>query len=187
MLQNFTFKKTSYVFVLALFTFLVFNTQKSQAQFRYGGSISMALPVGDWSDIASFGVGIQGDLVYDISDEFFLHGSLGYNHFFTEDNEFIDASYSIIPFLVSANYSFDGPYISGGLGIYSVRATVSTPGISFFGISAPPVETTVTETEIGFNIGAGYMVNKLNIGLKYHLVPDASYLGLSVGLLFGGE
>lgn len=152
----------------------------AQAQFRFGGSLVASLPIGDLADFTTLGIGLQAEGLYDLNDNMSVGASVGYNYL-VEKTEFDGATYSILPFTAYFNYHLkdtqSGLYFSGGLGAYTFRVSVDdTAGLLSF-----------SSTEVGLNLGTGVLLGNFNLSGKLHLIDGATYFGIGLGLLFGGE
>jgi opacity protein-like surface antigen len=147
----------------------------------------LSMPTGDFSDIANTGWGIGGSIGYGIGRNTILSGGVAFHHF---GDEGIEGHTNIVPITASVDYGFNTrgrvrPWISGGLGVYSVSFEDVIPG---GGIASD------SETDFGFNFGFG-VAGPLNpntawgAGFKFHHVVgndfiDSDFLALQGGLSF---
>ena len=89
-----------------------------------------------------------------------------------------------LSYLLTADYYFTKtrfrPFIGAGGGIYST-ATLDSNTISSNSSSVPYT------SQFGFMARAGFEFGHLRVGVEYNFVSnDASYLGLKIGVCFGG-
>lgn len=97
-------KKLFLVAAVAVFGLTNVNAQ----DFKLG--VHAALPVGDAGDISSFGVIIDAAYLFEVSDEFRVGPSIGYNHSFGKDG-FKDFSW--LPIAAAARYSVSEEFTLG--------------------------------------------------------------------------
>ena len=99
-----------------LFTFLVVASMvgftNAQGNMKIGAGLEFGLPIGDWSDIASTGIGGTGRFEMDFAPSVTGTARIGYMSWGGKD--FGGASYSIssVPIRVGVKYGFPG---TGGL------------------------------------------------------------------------
>lgn len=133
----------------------------------------------------SMGFGANGTFFYGINDKIDVTGSLGYITWSYSD---WDGSYSTIPLLGGARYSFGDksgftPYASAEIGLHFV--SLSFPTFSYFGESSST--SSISETNFGIGIGGGayYKLGDLTIdgNLQYNSM-DSGYFTLKVGAIF---
>ncbi len=168
-----------------------FASHSSLAQFSAG--LDLALPMGNFSDIASTGFG--GSVRYDatISDKLGWSASIGYLSFSGKTYNVGNVS---IPFGTTSNIP-----VSGGVKYYFSEA-----GNGFYGavdLSANFLSTyvytynsgngggynlsSVSQTNFGINPGIGYRLSNLDFSARYNAVGDFSYLGIRAAYVFGGK
>lgn len=135
----------------------------------------IALPVGDFGDIASLGIGAVATLNYGFNEKIVATASLGFLQFFGKEKtiagftvNFDDTN--IILLVVGAKY-FIQPnlYAGGDIGLYR-----------YSGGASP--------NEIGITPLVGYKLNVANVPLdlqaQWVLVDGGSHLGVRVGYTF---
>ena len=157
-----------FVLFLAL-SFCVATTAK--AQMTIGPGLELAIPIGDWSSVANFGIGATGQFQYNLNDKMAITGTTGYIHFLSDGG----LSMGMIPLQGGFKYYFvENAYGMAQLGLHFTRA-------SAFGYSD-------TSTDFSFGIGGGYEIElgnmMLDLGARFQLVDDANYLGIRAGLVF---
>ncbi|MBK8615406.1 MAG: outer membrane beta-barrel protein [Flavobacteriales bacterium] len=167
------------------------STMAQSPQLSFGADIG--LPLGDFGDVASLIIGPSVGFELPVGDNLGVTAQVGYD-FVSIKSDFKDFfdKYSMIPFQAGLKYYFTeqqmGAYGHAQIGIHS--SSVTTPEIDL-GIVKVPSETS-TSTNMSWAIGAGYMMEKLDIGLRYNSIsPDSdvdgatasSYIGLRVAYL----
>jgi hypothetical protein len=76
----------------------------------FAAGIKAVVPMGDFADFSSFGIGAEVMYLHPVSDKFTLGGSVGYTTFFTDDIEFLGTTLEIddvafLPIALKAMYS----------------------------------------------------------------------------------
>jgi hypothetical protein len=161
-----------FVLFIAL-SFCVATT--ANAQMTIGPGLELAIPIGDWSGAANFGIGATGQFQYKLNDNMAVTGTTGYIHFLTEDG----FSMGMIPLQGGFKYYFvENAYGMAQLGLHFTRV-----GFSYGGFSDSD-----TSTDFSFGIGGGYEVELGNMMLdlagRFQFVDDGNYLGIRAGLVF---
>ena len=161
------------IFLLFLLTSIIVSAKaqndKSSASaegFHFAAGIDLALPVGDLSDVESFGLGAEIQPEYNISDEASFVGSTGYTHFIGKD-DFDGVGF--IPVLVGARYYPTPSFFLGGklgLGIFTGSGN--------------------SETSFAYQPQIGYNANKVQLALSYNgwNKDDVNFSSLSLSLLY---
>lgn len=183
------------IMVVGLLLAPTVNAAVHKGDILLGPSAQVAVPTGDFGDVAKvgFGFGAIGD--YLVTDNVGIGADIIYNFF---GSKITDAEAE------AAGVSIDGPkvlQIGGhakmffspeaetnpfafiGLGIYSVKQTVSA-----FGFSA-----SASSSEFGFNGGGGAQFRageKMRVAAQgqVHIImsdPSSMYFGAALSLLFG--
>lgn len=161
---------------------------ESKAQMQLGLDLGPSLPIGDFNDYADTGLGFKFIFKYFFDDNLALMANLGYSNFDNEDNDFFGRGrdrfdFNILPININIEYYFEGdkvqPYLSGGLGIYSL----SIGDDDIFD------DNRYSSTEVGLDLGGGLVFpikDKIYLSgdLKFHLIENASFIGLNFGVLF---
>lgn len=182
-------KVLSLIVVLVLFA----GYTNGQSKITLGVGGTLALPMGTFADASSMGFGglVRGEMGF---GSIIGTASIGYLSFpgkdITEDffgtTITYSASFSAIPILVGAKYSF-APALYGsveaGLNMLTVTAKASGAGYSS--------EASTSETKFGFAVGVGYQLSNIDIILKYQNLgtPDGgdalNFVGVNVLYNFG--
>lgn len=156
-------------------------------------ALDLGLPLGDFGDFASLIVGPSVGFELPVGDNLGITAQLGYQIVtLKDDNPFIK-SYSMIPIQAGLKYYFmdqqEGFYGHGQVGVHST--TITTEDFTILGVTVPG--TSDSSTNLSWAIGAGYQLEKLDIGIRYNsIMPDgdapdgtssSSYIGLRIGYL----
>ena len=159
--------------------------------------VDLALPLGDFGEAYSLGVGPAAGFEFPVGDNIGLTAQLSYQ-FLTVDSELKDLvkSSSMLPAQVGVKYYFmdqqEGFYGHAQLGIHSNSVTTEDQEFTFLGQTTTIEGETTSSTNFSWAIGAGYQREKLDIGLRYNSIsPDSdiegaeasSYIGLRVAYL----
>lgn len=160
----------------------------------------VALPMGDFGDVYSLGIGPAVGFELPVGDNLGVTLQVSYMFLTVKDDfsDFIDKS-SMLPVQAGLKYYFqdqqEGFYGHAQLGIHSSSATTAEytiPGIP--GLTPDIVVPSETESSSNFSwaIGAGYQLEKLDIGVRYNSIsPDSdvdgaeasNYIGLRLAYL----
>ncbi|UAY55040.1 outer membrane beta-barrel protein [Arachidicoccus terrestris] len=114
-------KKALLLFAAGLFFVGVSNAQYERpigSEFSVG--ITGALPVGDFSDVSSFGLGGDLKYAYNFNESIAATVSAGYNNFFVKDelkNAGFDKNVGIVPLKAGVRFSMGGLYAEPQLGV----------------------------------------------------------------------
>ena len=146
------------------------SAKTSATGFHFGAGINLGLPIGDFGDIESFGIGAEVQPEYNLSDMFSIYGSAGYTHFFGKS---------------VGGYKYDG------VGLIPILAGVRVyPAPQFF-IGAKAGLGILTgsgdsESAFDYQPQIGYNADMFQIALGYNgLSKDGETLSnLSLSLLY---
>ena len=180
--------------LIAMFLFTA-NLYAQESSSRAGFQVGGYLPLGDWSDLVSAGIGGSALYNYKITGNISLTAAIGYYNFPAKDElgqelESIgNYSYTVVPFLAGLKAGFGPkdqafqPYIGLELGFfyssfdYEVRISSGTikgsESITPFGF-APAV---------GFTLKLGLDVS-LDVNAKWAIAKDVNHLGINAGVMF---
>ncbi|MBL7952974.1 MAG: hypothetical protein JNM62_14795 [Flavobacteriales bacterium] len=152
--------------------------------------VDLALPLGDFGDAYSLGVGPTVGFEVPVGDNLGVTLQAGYDILMvkSELSDFVKSA-SMIPVQAGLKYYFmeqqEGFYGHGQIGIHAT--SVKSEEFTILGVTIP--SETASSTNLSWAIGAGYMMEKLDIGLRYNSIsPDSdvdgakasSYIGLRV-------
>lgn len=164
----------------------------ASAQTRIGGNIGLAIPNGDNADGSGSGIGINGRILFPLSDNFFLGGNVGYHS---------AAEISFVPITAACEYVFNEeealqPYLGIDLGIYNVSYTEEVEYPAYYG-NWYDVETKtyeVSKTKFGWALHGGLYLQlndnlDFNADVKFNTISASEkyvfrYIDVSVGLFF---
>lgn len=173
-------KKANYILTLMAVAIFAFMPNLSNAQsegFSVGPNIDIGMPLGDFGDISTFGVGFRGTGQYNFNENFAVMASLGYMSFIGKKyHGYKYDNTGAVTFRVGAKYYFSdgGFFAQGELG----QASMSNHfGSAFL-----------------FSPGIGARFGELEIALKYEIwaqnatyyshFGSLSHVGVSVGYYF---
>ncbi|MDD3050812.1 MAG: outer membrane beta-barrel protein [Candidatus Cloacimonetes bacterium] len=161
----------------------------------FGGNLELAVPMGDFGDLANIGFGITAQAEYPVNEQIVATGSLGYLMWSPKDEwKDMDYSWSCIPIKAGAKYLF------GDNGLYGILEI----GLYMFTVEweyeydyddwdwkndRATVKGDDSETEFGFAPGIGYQMPinekfKLDLSLQYEIAGDFDFLGFDIGIRF---
>lgn len=114
-------------FLLVLFSVFLITVKAQQAKltltkFTFAGGINVGLPIGDFGDIHTFGIGAELQPEYRINNFSAVYGSLGYTQFFGKKFNFEEPeslSSGLLPVLIGAKVYLSPQFFVGakaGLG-----------------------------------------------------------------------
>ncbi|CAN5176461.1 hypothetical protein BH11MYX1_BH11MYX1_04270 [soil metagenome] len=131
------------------------------------------LPLGDYSNGASFGIGGLARFEYGVSDLLAVTGRAGYIYNLGTPS---GVGLAFIPVLVGATYKVGPPglFVYGELGFTNIRVSVDVMGVS--GNSS--------QTKFSFGAGAGYQTGKIKARVGLFL-PGSEDNGTSSTTLYG--
>lgn len=176
--------------LFSIFLALILCTTFSFAQksaISVGGNIAM--PIGDWSDVADLGFGGTASYEHGFSPNLVGTATVGYLIWGgKEDIEGFSYDYSAIPILAGIKYFFTpgkGFYAAAQVGVhlFTVDVEIEVPG--FFQTSGSS-----SESEFGGAAGLGYEIpvgpkGAVDISAMFNLISDLNYLGFRVAYQFG--
>lgn len=184
------------LFILFILLTFAVSTNAQVGKMTVGGNLILALPMGDFGDLASTGFGGTATFTYRVIPNLDLTGTLGYLSF-GYDSDQIDGSFSTIPFLVGGRYYFPTgtvrPYAVAELGLHFGSATVEYPSQSFGGFTFGGGETSSSSTDFGFGFGGGVQVpvaDKICVDgtLQYNLIAtsgsSSGFISLEAGVAY---
>ena len=163
----------------------------SMAQFSAGADF--ALP--NW-DGASVGYGVSAGYELDAGDNLGVTGQAGYLIMGVDDAFF--SNYAMIPIQLGAKYYLDekskGLYGHAQAGIHAISVTTPEIVIPGFGLIDDIVipETTTSDSNVSFAVGAGYGVNEsFDVSVRYNVITydggSNNYIGVRAGYTLGGS
>lgn len=146
----------------------------------YGQGV-LALPMGDFGDIANIGFGAGVGISVPSSPELDFRGEISYIHFTTEDVMGADLSFSMIPVVFLAEYDLESAYLLGGLGIIWRKSKTEFDDEDFFGNDS----ISSTDTELGLIVGGGLALSpSVNLEGRLNIISDSNFLSAHVAFGF---
>ena len=149
------------------------HAQKGNNQISIGPEVD--LPIGSFGDAYSVGFGGTIKGLYGIGSAGQVTLTTGYLHFkgksgTTNGYSFAGQTFSIIPYLVGYRHNFKPWYVEPQLGL----ASYNTKAGSF----------KFSETRFTYGLGAGYMMNNLDLGLRLQSHTGATLLAFRAAYSF---
>ena len=172
-------KKLIVLFVV-FFAFSFVNAQK------IGVGAALALPMGSFGDVA--GVGFGGGAKFEMPLAPQIVGTASVTYLMFGEKEIAGLakySYSIIPIFIGAKYLAGGGLygsVETGINMVSLKSTTQPLNLGF-GMVIPGGETTVSSSEFGFALGAGYEMGALDFYAKFHQYASST-ASLTVGAYY---
>lgn len=170
----------------------LFATQQATAQETFlNVGIEFALPMGDWSDSFTFGIGASAGAEVGISDNFAVTGTIGYTILMVDDavEDWIDKAY-LVPIQAGGRYYFDqqrtGLFAEAMVGVHIFGITTNDIDLGPFGTLPGGSDS---ETDFSAAPQLGYFITEnISVAAKYQLMfsdPDSqSYLGVKAAFNF---
>lgn len=140
----------------------------------FGVEGAVVLPLSDYGDVATLGLGVLGSLELPVGPQLTATGRAGLIYHLLEGN--IDGTLIFIPLLGGLKYQFDpfpgGAYVAGELGLNVGYGRVRTP----FGTASD------TDTELALSLGGGFQFDRVDLrGALFF--PSLDDLGDAFGIL----
>ena len=183
-------------------TFIVALVLISTGSFAQNGRFSvgaeLGLPMGDFGDISSMGIG--GTLRYELpmGDNLGLTATAGYMAFSGKEVGGFDMpDWTMIPVQIGAKYYFteqqEGFYGMVELGVHAISYDFEyqVPHIdpTTFAITYTTETESVSDTKLSYAPAIGYHLANVDIGLRYQMIATegsaTSYLGIRLAYVFG--
>jgi len=167
-------KKIFFLFALVAFVTIARAQQTGFIKgFHFGAGVNAALPIGDFSDSHSFGVGAEFQAEYSMLEKLSLFGSAGYTNFFGKKIDGVEGeSYKIdnvglIPVMAGARF-YPTPkfFVGGKLGV----------GILTGGGDS--------ETAFTYQPQVGYNAEKFQVNLGLNSISQESVTFSNLSLTF---
>ena len=162
--------------LMCVFTSLLFAGGLS-----FGVNAELAMPMGDFADVAKMGFGGTAQAEYGINEQIISTFSVGYLMF----GEEIDGwKYTCIPIKAGTKYNIGE---SGLYGIFELGMYMFTVewDFEFMGYEVTGDDS---ESEFGYAPGVGYQMPLgsmiLDISAQYEIAGDFDFLGIDIGVRF---
>ena len=159
---------------------------KEHTQMAVGLDLAGELPVGNFADVAGFGLGALGRFEYNINESpLAVTARAGYIWHLDKDvGANGTSSFSEVPLLAGLKYSLPTApiYIAGEIGAVMAMNKVE-------GVPGPDIDD--SETNLGFTAGAGYELGDVDIRMSLNFLDvsnmaDAMAIGVTFGYNFWG-
>lgn len=151
------------------------GTAAADAPKTLGIDGGIALPTGDWGDVAGVGFGALARLEMPLQAKLNLTARAGYLQHTSKEGDQGDTSTSEIPLFGGARYAFSGGEQEGSALIYGAAELGLV--ISRFSVDIEGGESmSDSNTNLGMTLGAGYRTGKLDLRANL-LFPDVGELG----------
>lgn len=138
----------------------------------------MAMPTGDWGDVAGVGFGALARFELALQPKLTVTARAGYLHHLSQEADGGgETSTSEIPLLGGVRYAFSGDEQKHIYGAAELGFVISS-----FSIESGGETMDESNTNLGMTLGAGYRTGKLDLRANL-LFPDVGELGDVMGLM----
>lgn len=145
----------------------------SSSTFNFGLELEGLLPLGNFKNATSAGLGVNAVGLYHIGDIGAVTGSVGYNYFLKKEDA--EVKYSGIPIKVGFLAKFGGMFfVEPQVGVYNLRVSDDDD-------NSASNTNLLLAAKVGLNIGEK---SHLGIGYNYIKVTGGSYAFAGVSYLF---
>lgn len=145
----------------------------SSSTFNFGLELEGLLPLGNFKNATSAGLGVNAVGLYHIGDIGAVTGSVGYNYFLKKEDA--EVKYSGIPIKVGFLAKFGGMFfVEPQVGVYNLRVSDDDD-------NSASNTNLLLAAKVGVNIGEK---SHLGIGYNYIKVTGGSYAFAGVSYLF---
>jgi hypothetical protein len=145
----------------------------SSSTFNFGLELEGLLPLGNFKDYTSAGLGVNAVGLYHLADIGAVTGSVGYNYFLKKEDA--EVKYSGIPIKVGFLAKFGGMFfVEPQIGVYNLRVSDEDD-------NSASNTNLLLAVKAGINIGEK---SHLGIGYNYIKVTGGSYAFAGVSYLF---
>lgn len=178
------------LFTVVLLLCVTISTNAQSGQMAVGGGVVIAMPMGNFGDVAGMGFGATARGEYSLNKQMSIVADIGY---ITYGEEIDGWSYSQIPIMAGVKYYFPGGFYGlGQFGIHMISwdFEYTTPSYNIGGYNFPgeTISSDDSESKIGFNLGGGYETKVgnmiLDLSAQLSVIEDANQLMLRAGLKF---
>jgi hypothetical protein len=178
-------RRGSVIALLCLLLFLCVAGKVDAQKKGISAQLTMGLPTGDFGELVKTGYGVQGSYLYELSYNLVVGGGLGFKYF---SHKTLDAGFFTVPLMGVFRWHIpvgDARLYLGtefGLHLVTVNEAVTSTRTR-----------TIRETDFGASPLVGVLVplggTWLDMTVRYDFIgtsgPDATWIGLNAGLLFG--
>ncbi|WP_461532230.1 outer membrane beta-barrel protein [Sinomicrobium sp.] len=159
---------------------VLYGHAQQKGDISINGGVDVGMPMGDFGDAFDIGFGATVKGLYNLNESGQLGITLGYMGFGAKDNgSGVDASLGIIPIFALYRHHIGKLYLEPQLGFSLNKAKVKASGIGSMSAS---------DNSFGYAVGVGYMINSIDLSLRYQGLSQAGegsgFIGLRVGYNF---
>jgi Outer membrane protein beta-barrel domain len=147
-----------------------------------GADVGFVLPLGDYADGATLGLGVLGRFEYAVTPQISATARIGFIYNLLKDvPDGVSASLNMIPVMLGGTYKIgtSGLFAYGEVGLTNIRASASAGGMEF----------SDSETKLAIGAGAGYQMNKIKARVGFWMPgsqsDDDGMGGTTTSTLFG--
>ncbi|HSU16857.1 outer membrane beta-barrel protein [Longimicrobium sp.] len=163
-------KKTTCGFLAAVAALVVAGSASAQRiPLSIEGRVDAAIPTGDLGDAANVGIGLHGDVTFNVTPIVGVYGGYSWNRFGAKDTNGVD--YTDQGFDVGIKATFApmqglgaAPFFRGGAIIHKLSASASDDDLGDFTISS--------DSKVGFEVAGGVA---FPIAPRIMLTPQVGY------------
>lgn len=140
---------------------------------RFGLSAGVALPMGDFADVADMGFQIGGAYTMKLNDQYALRFNADWSRYAVADNPLFDGNWSQLGIMANATAGLkDNPlYGLVGLGFVNTKLSVDGGGSD-------------SNSDFAFNVGAGFNQSRWAVEARYQSVQADGGSINSIPLVF---
>ena len=177
------------VILIAVFTLsvILYGHAQQQGDIAVNGGVDLGMPIGNFGDGFGFGYGATIKGLYNVSERGQVGVNLGYMTFGVKDtgSSGVSASMGVIPVFALYRHYMGNLYLEPQVGLSINKFHVKgTSGFGGMGTS---------NSSLGYAIGVGYLINAIDISVRYQGFSQSSessgFIGLRVAyhFAFGGR
>jgi hypothetical protein len=167
------------------------------AQGRFSAGAELAMPMGDFADLAGFGFGASLGYELPVTDNIGITANAGYLMFGKKTMEVgplkTEYQYSMIPIQLGGKYYFgetmEGIYLGAQVGVHMLMFKFKTEAYSMGGITIPAVSESDSKTKLSYAPVVGYHLANIDLSARYQMVATegstTSFIGLRIAYVFG--
>ena len=186
-------------FIIAAMMICYCSASFGQTDFAVGLTGGIKIPVGQFNEFYGAGYGGTAQLLYNVSSDFLVMVSVGYNRWNVDENAVnnkaneenlnarfeLDSHFRTIPFFIGVRYYLahgkNRPFFSLKFGGYSYEFKLAGTIVNTVGTDIPKIpipDTKYTGTESALSIGFGYLhkISKhlyFELNSKYNIMTNA--------------
>jgi hypothetical protein len=155
---------------------LMASTSAQAENLRVGADVAVVMPVGNWGDVSSIGIGGMAKGEFLVMENLAVTGRLGYIYHLEKDIAGFPLSTAEVPIMFGAKFYFmgepSGLYGAAELGLVSLSVSSSFLGAT----------VTASEMKFGATVGAGFDLSGLDFRAQLFL-PSLADAGDFLGIM----